>query len=74
MIFTMSYFHAPPLINDLTGMKSTIDTKNHLSPEGGRAHTHVEYSAIIRAPLRVWYKRRKENQIRGWNENWEKDT
>ena len=24
--------------------------------------------------LRVWYKRRKENQIRGWNENWEKDT
>lgn len=70
----MLEFQAPLLMNDLIGWNSIIDTKIHLNPKGGSTHTRVEYSVIIRAPPMGRYKRRKENQMKGWNKNLEKDT
>ena len=34
----------------------------------------MEYFVIMRDPPKGGYKSRKENQIRGWNKNWGKDT
>jgi len=63
--FTISEFQAPPLINYLIGRNGIIDTRIYLSLKGGRTHVGVEYSAIIRAPLRGGYKRGEEKQRRG---------
>ena len=61
----MSEFQAPPLISYLIGRNSIIETRIHLSLKSGRTHAGVEYSAIIRAPLKGGYKRGEEKQRRG---------
>ena len=56
----MAEFWTLPLVNELTGRSSSIDSEFHLGPKGGGAHTRVEYSTIMRAPLRE-YKKGKGN-------------
>lgn len=66
----MVEFRTLPVVNDLTIRNSSIDSEFHLGPKGGKAHTRVEYSTIMKAPLRGGYKKGKRNQNRGWNKNW----
>ena len=61
-------------MNDLIGRNSITNTKIYLNPKGGSTHTCVEYSIIIKAPPKGGYKRGKENQMKGWNKNLERDT
>ena len=61
-------------MNDLIDQNSVTGSKFYLNPKGGRTITHVEYFVIIRDPPKGGYKSGKENQIRGWNKNWGKDT
>lgn len=65
VIFSMSKFWAPPLVNELISKNNAMDIRSHFKPKDGRAYTCVEDSTIMRAPLRGEYKRGKGTQYGG---------